>query len=59
MFVKKAPLLKILFSSQTIPNKDKILIDCMTLVSPLLDVTRMSMSTVSFLTQLGFGILCQ
>ena len=32
-----------------------ILIDCM---SPLLDVTRMFMSTVSFLVQLDSGILC-
>ena len=30
-------------------------IDCM---SPLLDVTRMFMSTVSFLVQLDSGILC-
>ena len=30
-----------------------ILIDCMTFLSPFLDVTRKSMSTVSFLTQLN------
>ena len=30
-----------------------ILIDCMIFLSPFLDVTRMSMSTVSFLAQLG------
>ena len=30
-----------------------ILIDCMIFPSPFLDVTRMSMSTVSFLAQLG------
>ena len=30
-----------------------ILIDCMFFLSPFLDVTRMSMSTVSFLAQLG------
>ena len=35
-----------------------ILIDCMILLLPFLDVTRMSMSTVSFLTQLDSGILC-
>ena len=35
-----------------------ILIDCMIFLSPFLDVTRMSMSTVSFLAQLDPGILC-
>ena len=30
-----------------------ILINCMVFLSPFLDVTRMSMSTVSFLTQLN------
>ena len=35
-----------------------ILIDCMIFLSPFLDVTRMSMSTVSFLAQLESGILC-
>ena len=35
-----------------------ILIDCMIFLSPFLDVTRMSMSTVPFLTQLDSGILC-
>ena len=35
-----------------------ILIDCMIFLSPFLDVTRMSMSTVSFLAQLDCGILC-
>ena len=35
-----------------------ILIDCMVFLSPFLDVTRVSMSTVSFLTQLDSGILC-
>ena len=35
-----------------------ILIDCMIFQSPSLDVTRMSMSTVSFLAQLDSGILC-
>ena len=35
-----------------------ILIDCMIFLSPFLDVTRMSMSTVSFLTHLDSGILC-
>ena len=34
-----------------------ILIDCMIFLSPFLDITRMTMSTVSFLTQL-LGILC-
>ena len=34
-----------------------ILIDCMIILSPFLDVTRMSMSTVSFLAQLDSGIL--
>ena len=31
---------------------------CMIFLLPFLDVTRMSMSTVSFLVQLGSGILC-
>ena len=35
-----------------------ILIDCMLFLSPFLGVTRMSMSIVSFLAQLGSGILC-
>ena len=35
-----------------------ILIDCMIFVPPFLDVTRMPMSTVSFLAQLESGILC-
>ena len=35
-----------------------IVIDCVIFLSPFLDVTRMSMSTVSFLAQLGCGILC-
>ena len=35
-----------------------VLIVCMTRLSPFLDVARMSMSTVSFLAQLGSGILC-
>ena len=35
-----------------------ILIDCMTFLSPFLDVRRMSMSTVSFLAQLNSWILC-
>ena len=35
-----------------------ILIDCMIFLSPFLDVTRISMSTVSFLAQLYSGILC-
>ena len=35
-----------------------ILIDCMIFVTPFLDVTRMSMSTVYFLIQLDTGILC-
>ena len=35
-----------------------ILIDWMIFLSPFLDVTRMSMSTVSFLAQLNSGILC-
>ena len=35
-----------------------ILIDCMIFLSPLLDVIRMSMSTVSFLAQLDSGIFC-
>ena len=34
-----------------------IMIDCMIFLSPFLDVTRMSMSTVSFLAQLDSGIL--
>ena len=32
-----------------------ILIDCMIFLSPFLDATRMSMSTVSFLAQLEFS----
>ena len=35
-----------------------ILIDCIIVLSPLLDVTRMSMWTFSFLAQLDSGILC-
>ena len=35
-----------------------ILIECMIFLSPFLDVTRMPMSTVSFLAQLDSGILC-
>ena len=35
-----------------------ILIDCTIFLSPFLDVTRMSLSTVSFLAQLDSGILC-
>ena len=35
-----------------------ILIDCLIFLSPFLDVTRMSMLTVSFLAQLDSGILC-
>ena len=35
-----------------------ILRDCMIFLSPFLDVTRMSLSTVSFLAQLDSGILC-
>ena len=35
-----------------------ILIDCMIFLAPFLDVTRMSMSTVSFLALLDSGILC-
>ena len=35
-----------------------ILIDCMIFLSAFLDITRMSISTVSFLTQLDSGILC-
>ena len=35
-----------------------ILIDCMIFLSPFLEVTRMSMSTVSFLILLDSGILC-
>ena len=35
-----------------------ILIECMIFISPFLDVTRMSMSTVSFLAHLVSGILC-
>ena len=35
-----------------------ILVDCMIFLSPFLDVTRMPMSTVSFLAQLNSGILC-
>ena len=35
-----------------------ILIDCMIFLSPFLDVTKMSISTVSFLAQLDPGILC-
>ena len=35
-----------------------ILIDCMIPLSQLLDVTKMYVSTVSLLIQLGFGIIC-
>ena len=35
-----------------------ILMDCMIFLSPFIDVTRMSMSTVFFLAQLNSRILC-
>ena len=35
-----------------------ILIDCMIFLSPFLEVTRMSVSTVSFLAELGSAIFC-
>ena len=35
-----------------------ILIDCMIVLSPFQDVTRMSMSKVSFFAQVDSGILC-
>ena len=35
-----------------------ILTDCMIFLSPFLDVTKMSMSTVFFLAQINSGILC-
>ena len=35
-----------------------ILIDCMIFLSPFLDVTRISMSTVSFLARVNSGICC-
>ena len=35
-----------------------ILIDCMIFLSPLLDVIRMSMATVSVLAQVESGIIC-
>ena len=35
-----------------------ILIDCMIFLSPFLDISKMSMSTVSFLAQLDSGFLC-
>ena len=35
-----------------------VLIDCMIFLSTFLDVSRMSMSTVSFPAQLGSEILC-
>ena len=35
-----------------------VVIDCMIFLSLFLDVTSMSMSTVSFLAQLGYGVLC-
>ena len=35
-----------------------ILIDCMVFLSPFLDVTKMSMSTASFLALIDSGILC-
>ena len=35
-----------------------IQIDCMIFLSPFLDVTRMSLSTLSFFAQLDSGILC-
>ena len=35
-----------------------ILIDCIIFLLPFIDVTRMSMSTVSFLAQINSGILC-
>ena len=50
-----AQLVPLLFSREILLI---ILIDCMIFQSPFLDVTRMSMSTVSFLAQLDSGILC-
>ena len=41
-----------------LPREIYSLFDCMIFLSPFLDVTRMSMSTVSFLVQLDPGILC-
>ena len=35
-----------------------ILMDCIIFLSPFVDVTRMSKSTVSFLAQLDSGIIC-
>ena len=35
-----------------------IMVDWMIFLSPFLDVTRMPMSTIFFLAQLGSGILC-
>ena len=35
-----------------------ILMDCMIFLSPFLNVSRMSMSTVSFLARLNSGIIC-
>ena len=35
-----------------------VLIDCYIFLSPFLDVTRMSISTVSFIAQLDSGIFC-
>ena len=50
-----APLVPLLFLAGGLLV---ILIDCMIFQSPFLEVTWMSMLTVSFLTQLGSGIFC-
>ena len=52
---EQVQLVPLLFSRG---RSTRILIDCMIFLSPFLDVTRMSMSTVSFLAQLDPGILC-
>ena len=47
-----------LLSQQVLSRVVVILMDCMIFVSPFLDIRRMSMSTVSFLTQLDSAIIC-
>ena len=51
---KLAQLVPLAFSR----GRSIILIDCIIFLSPFLDVTRMSISKVSFLAQLDSGILC-
>ena len=58
MSFQQALLWQMFFRTGTTGSTFFILLDCMIFLSPFLDVTRMSTSTVSFLAQLDSGILC-